>query len=42
MFAAIGKAWNQRLSEQSLVRQPSADWFDILFDASSLLTEGSQ
>jgi len=24
------------------VRKPSADWFDILFDVSSLLTESSQ
>jgi hypothetical protein len=25
-----------------VIREPSADWFDILFDASSLLTQGSQ
>jgi hypothetical protein len=26
----------------SVFRKPSADWFDILFDAPSLLTEGSR
>jgi hypothetical protein len=30
------------IDQASVIREPSADWFDILFDASSLLTKGSQ